>query len=104
MADTKAVPMNMAFQFPNCVIGMGIGYDAGFADVPEARTMRNMPGASISDMLCLPWAAREPTAHMMTVKTQLRRSFSSQNITLLRPQKAPDWLPSRDRKGAVQMR
>ena len=37
MSETNAVPMNMAFQFPNCVISMGMGDDAGFADVPEAR-------------------------------------------------------------------
>src|ERR1017187_2456062 len=58
LPDTNATPINMAFQLPTCVISMGIGYDAGFADVPEARPTRNMPPARISAMLCWPWAAR----------------------------------------------
>src|ERR1039457_7343052 len=106
MPDTNATPINMAFQLPTCVISMGIGYDAGFADVPEARPIRNMPGAFISAMLCWPWAARGPMAHIATLTIQLRRSFFSQNMTLLTPHKAADTLPSRaqrtPRKGAVR--
>src|ERR1700691_3349214 len=68
MSDTKAVPIKVAFQLPNCVISMGIGHDAGFADVPEAKPIRNMPGAFISAMPGWSWAARGPTAHIMTLK------------------------------------
>src|ERR1017187_6518950 len=66
ISDTKAVPMNMAFQLAICFMGMG--YDAGFADVPEASPIRNMPGS---------WAERGPTAHIVTVMTQLSRSFKT---------------------------
>ena len=47
----------MAFQSPNCVISMGIGHAAGFAEVPEARPMSNVPGSC---------AAKVPAAHTMT--------------------------------------
>ena len=50
-------PMNMVFQEPKCVITIGIGHDAGFDEVPEARFMRNMLAGFISTMFMLPIAA-----------------------------------------------
>jgi hypothetical protein len=47
---------------------MGIGHDAGFAEVPEANPMRNILEAFISAMPGWPWAAREPTAHIETLR------------------------------------
>src|SRR5580700_1049354 len=63
MSDTNPTPMNMALQSPYWVIIMGAGYDAGFADVPEARPIKNMPGS---------WAA-SPPAHIARPKIYLRR-------------------------------
>jgi len=42
--------MNMVFQLPRWVITIGIGQAAGFAEVPDARFMRNMPAAFMSVM------------------------------------------------------
>jgi L-alanine-DL-glutamate epimerase-like enolase superfamily enzyme len=42
--------MNIAFQFPNCVISMGIGHEAGFSEVPDARFIRYMADAFMSGM------------------------------------------------------
>ena|SRR5579862_5788244 len=42
--------MNIAFQFPKCVIIIGMFHDAGFCDVPEARSMRNMLAGFMSTM------------------------------------------------------
>src|SRR5580658_3874714 len=46
----KAFAMNMVFQLPRWVVTIGIGQAAGFAEVPEARFMRNMPAAFMSVM------------------------------------------------------
>ncbi len=35
------MPMNIVFQCPKCSMSIGIGHDAGFAEVPEARFIRN---------------------------------------------------------------
>ena len=72
MSDTKAVPMNVAFQLPNCVISMGIGHAAGFADVPEARPMRDISAGFIS---C--------AANGTTLTMQIRQSFFMQIMALL---------------------
>jgi hypothetical protein len=42
--------MNMAFQEPKCVINMGMGADAGLAEVPEARFIRDMAAGFMSTM------------------------------------------------------
>ncbi len=83
MSDTNAVPMNMTFQLLSCVISMDIGSDAGLADVPEASPMRYMPASFMSAIPCWLWAVRGLMAHRVTPRTQLRRSFISQDMTLL---------------------
>jgi hypothetical protein len=50
VSTRKAVPMNMVFQLPGCVMIIGIGQDAGFAAVPDASFIRNIPAGFISPM------------------------------------------------------
>jgi hypothetical protein len=40
--------MNIEFQFPKCIISIGMGHDTGFSDVPEDRFMRDIPAGFMS--------------------------------------------------------
>ena len=42
--------MNIVFQFPKCVMIIGMGHAAGFSDVPDARVIKDMPAAFMSTM------------------------------------------------------
>jgi hypothetical protein len=46
--------MNMVFQEPKWVITIGIGPEAGFDEVPEARSMRYMLAGFISTIFIPP--------------------------------------------------
>ena len=50
MSETNAIPMNMAFQFPNCVMIMGMGDDRGIRG--RARSQTHQKHARI---LAQPW-------------------------------------------------
>ena len=59
--------INIVFQAPKCVITMGMGHDAGLAEVPEARFIRNIEAGFMSTMLDVDpvvrkWSSCEPAA------------------------------------------
>ena len=64
MSTINAVPMNMVFQEPKCVMSMGMFQDAGFTEVPVAIFISDMAAGLISTMgMFMPrmlgsWAAR----------------------------------------------
>jgi hypothetical protein len=49
--------MNIVFQLPKCIASIGIGHDAGFPEVPEAKFIRKMLAGFISTIPELELAA-----------------------------------------------
>src|SRR4051812_30424706 len=80
--------MNIVFHDPKCFMSIGIGHDAGLADVPDDRFMRNMPAGFMLDifmpgMLPAMWSSCLCSSCAQTGRTIKAQASQCGNVFLL---------------------